>query len=195
MSEPTQLKSVETDPFDLAAIRLSQNFISTAGVKKRLTTVPVRRKPNKQDFNRVHPSEDYRANLSIINFKEERDTYLVPRHLQEELLGETEPVTAYTAINRQGVVFLWLVRLPLEGDKPNAWWDSARAAAETAMTSWTRVQANMSLGAYEISLGDAIKVEPEWPDLTFQEIYKIAFRDRLITGLDHAAVQRLRGQI
>jgi hypothetical protein len=188
----SDLKTVESDPFDLAAIRLSQNFISTAGVKKKLTTVPVR-KPNKQDFVRVHPSEDYRANLSVINFKEERDTYLVPRHLQEDLLGETEPVTAYTAVNRQGVVFLWLVRLPLEADKTNEWWTSARSAAETAMTSWTRMQANMSLGAYEIFTSEQIKAEPEWPDLTFQDIYKIAFRDRLITGLDHPAVQRLRG--
>jgi hypothetical protein len=61
------------------------------------------------------------------------------------------------------------------------------------MTSWARVQANTSLGAYEIFTSDQIKAEPEWPDYTFQEIYKIAFRDRLITGLDHPAVQRLRG--
>jgi hypothetical protein len=41
------------DPFDLSKLRLDQSFVETAGVKKLLTTVPVRR-PNPQDFIRVH---------------------------------------------------------------------------------------------------------------------------------------------
>ena len=47
------------DPFDPASLRLDQNFAETAGVKKLLTTVPVR-KPNRQDFVRVHPDADFR---------------------------------------------------------------------------------------------------------------------------------------
>ena len=47
------------DPFDPANLRLSQSFVETAGVKKLLTTVPVR-KPSPQDFVRVHPSPEYR---------------------------------------------------------------------------------------------------------------------------------------
>ena len=42
------------DPFDPAALRLDQSFADTVGVKKHVTTVPVR-KPNRQDFVRVHP--------------------------------------------------------------------------------------------------------------------------------------------
>ena len=37
------------DPFDLNNLRLDQSFVESAGVKKLLTTVPVR-KPNPQDF-------------------------------------------------------------------------------------------------------------------------------------------------
>ncbi len=41
------------DPFgNLAALRLGQSFADTVGVKKLLTTVPVR-KPGRQDFTRV----------------------------------------------------------------------------------------------------------------------------------------------
>jgi len=36
------------DPFDPAALRLDQSYADTVGVKKLLTTVPVR-KPNRQD--------------------------------------------------------------------------------------------------------------------------------------------------
>jgi hypothetical protein len=35
--------------------------------------------------------------------------------------------------------------------------------------------------------------EPVWPDLSFQELVRIAYRDRMITSLDHAVVKRLRG--
>ena len=49
--------SIEPDPFDLANLRLDQSFVETAGVKKLLTTVPVR-KPNPQDFVRVHPDRN-----------------------------------------------------------------------------------------------------------------------------------------
>jgi len=44
---------------DPAALRLDQSFADTVGVKKLLTTVPVR-KPNRQDFVRVHPDPAFR---------------------------------------------------------------------------------------------------------------------------------------
>ena len=47
------------DPFDPANLRLSQSFTETVGVKKLLTTVPVR-KPSPQEFVRVHPDPEYR---------------------------------------------------------------------------------------------------------------------------------------
>src|SRR6516164_6505574 len=97
------------DPFDLAGLRLSQNFTETTGVKKLLTTVPVR-KPNPQDFVRVHPSADYRADFAMIELKDEREEYIVRgRDLIGELAGEITPKTLFTAINRQNVVFLWPV--------------------------------------------------------------------------------------
>ena len=42
------------DPFDPANLRLSQSFTETVGVKKLLTTVPVR-KPSPQDFVQGSP--------------------------------------------------------------------------------------------------------------------------------------------
>jgi hypothetical protein len=66
---------VKLDPFDPAALRLDQSFAG-AGVKKLLTTVPVR-KPGRQDFVRVHPGEDYRLTTAIVELKEEREFYLI----------------------------------------------------------------------------------------------------------------------
>ena len=72
-----------------------------------------------------------------------------------ELEGELVYKTIFTAINRQGVVFLWPVRLALPDDRKSDWPRSAREAAEMAMDKWLRVQANMSLGAYETTVASA----------------------------------------
>jgi hypothetical protein len=73
------------------------------------------------------------------------------------------------------------------------WHRSAREAAGFAMTRWVRCKANRSLGAYEIFQAEACIAEPTWPDLNFQEVIRIAFRDRLITSMDHPVIKRLRG--
>jgi hypothetical protein len=193
-SEQADDPQATPDPFDLAKLRLNPSFLETAGVKKLLTTVPAR-KPNPQDFFRVHPAPDYRENFAMIDLKEDREDFLVLPELLPELAGEVVFKTIFTAINRQGVVFLWPIRLPAPDDRKSDWARSAREAAELAMGRWVRLKSNMSLGAYEINLAESIMVEPEWPELSFQDLVRIAYRDRMITNLEHAVVRRLRGQI
>jgi hypothetical protein len=191
---PTVSTSEPSEEFDLESLRLSQNFTETAGVKNLLITVPVR-KPSPQDFVRVHPSVDYRADFAIIELKEEREEYIVRGHdLIGELAGEITPKTLFTAINRQGVVFLWPVRLPDSDGREMEWHRSMREAAEIATGRWVRVKANISLGAYEITVAESMIAEPNWPEQSLRELIEIAFRKRLITAIDHPVVKRLRGQ-
>jgi hypothetical protein len=200
MSKPT-LQAVDPDtpttsapdPFDLASLRLNPSFVETAGVKKLLTTVPARR-PSPQDFVRVHPSPDYRENFAMIDLKDDREDYLVRPEILPDLAGEVVYKTIFTAINRQGVVFLWPIRLPAPDDRKSDWPRSQREAAELAMRQWIRLKANMSLGAYEITMAESVMAEPVWPELSYQQLLSIAYRDRMITTLDHAVVKRLRGQ-
>jgi hypothetical protein len=180
------------DPFDLDSLSLSQNFLETAGVKKLLRTVPTR-KSNPQDFVRVHPSPDYRRDFLCLDLKDDRELYLVRPEIAPETVGETVMKTIYTAINRQGVVFLWPVTVPPPDGRQLEWWRSMREAAELAMTSWIRVKANMSLGAYEMFQADGLMAEPEWPDISYQDLLKIGFRDRMIDRVDHPVIKRLRG--
>jgi len=189
--EPTTA-ATPPDPFDLGSLCLSQNFLERAGVKKLLRTVPAR-KPNPQDFIRVHPGPDYRRNIVCVDLKDDREYYLVRPEIAPELVGETVVKTIYTAINRQGVVFLWPVTVPPPDGKQLEWWRSMREAAELAMTSWIRVKANMSLGAYEMFQACGLMAEPEWPDDPYQDLLKIGFRDRMIDRIDHPIIKRLRG--
>ena len=183
------------DGMSVEQLRLTQNFVELAGVKKLLTTVPVR-KPNKQDYNRVHPDPAFRSVVGLIELKDDRDIYLVSPAMTLELPGEYYPATLYTTINRQGVVFLWPVRLPEPGGKQLEWHRSAAQHAVLAMTVWARIVPNMSLGAYEVTPAPRVKDEPVWPEgITFQKLLEIAFRDRFINSPDHPVVQRLRGQV
>ena len=60
-----------------AALRLDQSVLETVGTRKLITTVPVR-KPNQQEFFRVHPDPAYRLTpAAVIELKDERETYLV----------------------------------------------------------------------------------------------------------------------
>ena len=188
---PESVPATPADPFDLGALRVSQDFAAMAGVKKQLNNVPVR-KPNKQDFVRVHPDESYRVTLHVIVLQDDREVYVVRPDLYAALNNEVVTVTLFTAINRQGVVFLWPVRLPSSDGKTNAWWTSARMAAEQAMAKWVRVSANQSLKAYEVLTAESCTHEPEWPEQSLQELIRIAFRDQLVDSIDHPVVKRLR---
>jgi len=183
------------DPFNPASLRLDQSFADGAAVKKLLTTVPVR-KPNRQDFVRVHPDPAYRLTpAGIIELKDERETYLVTLSMAAELDREIALATLFLAINRQGVLFLWPVKLPGADGKHNEWHRSAAEAADAATKHWVRVTSNMSLGAYEVFQAEANIPDPIWPDLSLSEILKIAFRDRLVDRPDHPLIKRLRGAL
>jgi hypothetical protein len=182
------------DPFDPASLRLDQSFVETAGVNKMLTTVPVR-KPNRQDFVRVHHDPAYRMPCALIELKEERETYLLTPAISRVLPGEFSIATIFTAINRQGVVSLWPVKTPGSDGKQNDWNRSAAEAAVMAVTRWVRVTANMSMGAYEISVAEGPIPDPEWPKHSFRDLLKIGFGDRLVSSLDHPLISRLRGRM
>ena len=181
------------DPFAPENLRLSQSFTETVGVKKLLTTIPVR-KPSPQDFVRVRPGPEYRENFPIVDLKDDREEYIVTAGLVPELVGEYVTKTLFLATNRQGTLFFWPVRLPGSDGKDLDWWRSGREAAELAMQGWVRVKANMNLGAYDIFQAESVISEPEWPELGYWELIKIAFRDHLITTTDHPVIKRLRGQ-
>src|SRR5450759_5003783 len=87
MSEVTNPEPTP-DPFNPAALRLDQSYADTVGVKKLLTTVPVR-KPSRQDFVRVNPDPRYRLTpAAIIEVKDDREVYLVLPGMAQALPGE-----------------------------------------------------------------------------------------------------------
>jgi hypothetical protein len=182
------------EPFDLARLRIGQDFTEMIGVKKALLTVPVR-KPTSQTFVRVHPDEAYRDRFAILERKEDHMNYLVVPTIAEAIPGEVAAKMLFTTIDRQGVISLWPIRLPGRDGRHDAWNRSALQAAQLAMTRWIRLASNMALGAYEVFEAAATFPDPEWPPCPFQQLLEIAFKDCLIDSIDHPVLQRLRGEL
>jgi hypothetical protein len=183
------------DPFDPERLRLTQNFSASVGVKKLLTSVPVR-KPAKEWWIQTHPSDNYRIQTAVLELKEDREIYLVDRGLWEGLAteGTFSPRLLVTTINRQGILFLWPIRLPGPDGKIDEWNRSALEAATKAAGAWVRVAANMALGAYDIFETSSQLTSPEWPTTPFNELLRTAFRDKLIDTPDHMVLKKLRGE-
>jgi len=184
-----------TADFNLDSLRLRQDFNETLGVQRVLSHVPVR-KPNKTNFIRVRPGEDYRMDVGIVEMKEERETFLVtPAMMSEPGIYElVVPARLVTYITRQGVVALWPLKLEKDG-KLNPWHESALEAAQLAEDKWVSVRADMSLGAYQIFLATAELPEPEWPEHTFSELVRLGFKGLIVDTPDHPLIQQLTGAI
>jgi hypothetical protein len=183
------------DPFNLKALREPQTLVQ---VRDRRLAVPVRRKPNRLDFVRVHPSPDYRVTMPIFKMRSEaggdEEMYFVHPSQQGAMQDEFRMHTIYTAVNLRGSVFLWCVPLPIDdGREPNNWLVTNRESAELAIQRWVRVASDMGAGAYRIVEYEGPPVEPVWPQESFLELLKLAFKNRMIDRPDHPIILRLRG--
>jgi hypothetical protein len=178
---------------DIEALRLSPGDATLAGTTEILSHVPVR-KPNRHEFVRVRPEPEFWFGTGVFEDKEERDTFIVSPSMREALVGEIKPVLLVQTMTRQGVLLLWPLKLPIEGQRHNSWAETAREAAELAKTKWVRVVADMGLGGYRIYQAEGELSEPAWPDKPLPEILQIAFRDRVVDSEDHPVVRRLRGR-
>lgn len=179
------------DPFNPASLRIDVSKMHATGAKKALLSVPVR-KPGDQEYARVHPGEDYRAPYAVIIDKERSETYLVHANLVAELSRDVKIVDLRYVVNRSGDVSIWAIPLPPTDGRDNPWHQSAREIAELAETKWVRVTAGA--GRYEAWEAPHGVPEPVWPQLTFDEVIRIAFpAPRVITNLSHPLVRKLMG--
>ena len=185
------------DPFNLDELRAAPDLESVS-VEKVLTTVPVRR-PGKNDFFRVHPGKDFVIDNYVLEHESDQDrtTYWVTPNLRDALGDYLRKVRLFTCIDKRGNVFLWAAKLPAVDGSPAAqsWYKSALLAADEARKTWVKIMGNRAIGAYDIVLARGNLGDPQWPDHSFEDLIRLAFRDRLIDNLDHAVIRDLNGEI
>lgn len=186
--------------FSLDQFKVSQDFQQQISVKRQLVKVPVR-KPHKSWFVRVHPDSNYRATVYLVEIADSVgcELYLVSGDISSEVYAEFQQYmkvqTVYTAVSRQGDVFLWPVPQPGMDGKDLDWWESAREAASEAVNSWVRVVANQGLGVYDVYIAQGNLADPEWPSEDFGALLFKGFKGKIIDSIEHEALNKLRGLI
>src|SRR5262249_46659017 len=154
-----------------------QDLAAAAGVKKHLTELPIRT-PDKSWWVRRHPEPEYSLDAWVIELKDLQETYLVLPDLWPKLMGEAtfRPKMFFLATNMQGKLFLWPVRRPADDTKePDRWMRAPLEAVHLAKDTWTRITWNEDTRQHDVATCSADR-EPQWPDLPFRELLKIAFR-------------------
>jgi len=182
------------NPFDPKRLRISQGFGDTAHVRHVVASCPVRR-PGRQEFVRVHHAAEMSIEVALLEFKEQREHYLVAPELAATLPGEAVPKILHTTITRHGGLMLWPIKLPDENGRLDPWNDAALVAAERAKTAWIRLASNQALGTYEVTEAQGSVPDPAWPDVTLDKLLELGFRDRFIEGVDHPVIRHLRGEL
>ena len=181
------------DPFDPVSLRINPENTGVA-IKKVTTTIRCW-KPDKQDFVRVRPGDEWRLDTMILE-EDGGDSYIVSPLLHDELARECFPARLVLAITRSNTPFLWRLKLPRADGQSNHWNDAALVAAQLAETKWVRIASNMTTKCYDVFEATGINLEPQWPDdLEFKDILRLCFKDRFIDSLDHPFLQRLRGEV
>jgi hypothetical protein len=178
--------------FDLAALRLPQNYVETAGVEKRGA---IRLgKPPKHSFFRVRTGAEFQFPTRLLEFGEGKDTYLISAELCESLATLLRAVVLRVYVTLDGVAGVWPLAIP-DPLRPNRWHTSALEIAHAAEGRWIRMAANQAVGAYDyvIALGDL--KEPAWPASSLEEIIREAFKDRFIEQASHPVLRALRGEV
>lgn len=183
------------DPFDPAALRINPNTAAGAiGVKRKILAIKVD-KPDKMEFVRVHPDAAYRIDTGVVLDKVNRESYLVAPTLWSELPDFLTLVRLCLAVNRSGTPFLWSAKLPDPDGRPMDWHTSMLEAQELAVNRWVRVQADMNASSYAVFEATGNLPNPEWPELTLQELLKLAFKTRFIDSMTHPFLQELFGEV
>lgn len=187
--------------FDFSTLRLPTTFEQGITAKKLVTTIPVRKPKSGLEFFRIRPEPEWTFQTFLLDLKEgEEEKYLVIPELYTEALssGKLKPVTIYTGITFTGQVFFVSdIPLPDLDGKDNEYNRSRRIAYEMAKTKWVKIQANKSLGAYDIIEAVSQLPDPVWPEepVDIIKAIEIAFKNNLIDSIDHPVLKKLRGEL
>jgi hypothetical protein len=189
------------DPFDLKNLRIDPSGM--VGAVERVALGYSVRKPNPNSFFRVHPDPAYYAEAFLFadkqNKKTRGDIYLVsPAYVptvHPDCVRRFKPHKLYLVQERHAVdPIVWPIGFALsDEDRDNEYWLTARTAAETAKTKWTRI--DTSDARYVSYHPKADFPDPVWTTVPFREILRLAFKDRIINSHEHPVIKGLLGYV
>jgi hypothetical protein len=183
---------------DLEKCRLSEDDTAGLGVGHEiLTRVPVQR-PSRKQFVRCHPDPLMMDSMATYIDEDDGETYLVTGSMREVFGDDVKPTHLQLAmIHRSRTLFIWSSTIPsADAGRGRSWHESQLTVKKIAEKNWVRVLSDRALSGYRVFPSEAALSDPAWPtDKTFQDYLEIAFRDRIITSMDHPVVRKYLGRV
>jgi hypothetical protein len=160
--------------------------------------IPQVRKPERQDWFRLHPNPNYRVAMLVLKYKppetDNQRVYLLSPNLRERYAHECSKVQVHILVLRSGQVLIYLMNCD-PAQHENSWNTSARKAMEEAEENWVRMASNVPGKTYDVTINRSANFpKPVWPKQSFAEIMRAAFGDRYLTDPDHPILKDLDGR-
>lgn len=183
-------------------LRITQDF-GDISVETAYTHIPLR-KPGKTEFFRVNPCEESRGQFLFLDYSEPgamtKDKYLIVPELVNQI-PDVSGVKAHlvvTAVSRpENAPFLWPIRLPNKTMfGPDTWALCDLKILKRSEEEWLRKETKAGVQGYMAVISKADWPEPEFPNLSFQEMLAKAIpEERIIKDQSHTVIRKMRGEI
>ena len=174
----------------ILANRLGQDFLSNPVGKKITTRISIR-KPSSSEYFRTKGDFSYQT---MTLKTDSGDEYVLDQSLWSEYSSDAKAKMFILCTNRKAECFLWAIGVP-DPLRPNGWTQSTLEAVRIAQDKWVRAVSNMSAQQRDIYTAEGVLAEPEWLELTNDEIIELAFKDRFIEDDSHPILQQLKGRL
>jgi hypothetical protein len=179
---------------DLEQFRLDQDFASHIKTRKTAVSISVRR-PDRQHWIYIHPKKDWRVSVAVLEDKVNQRTYVVIPEIVPEVTADLVPKLLVTYATRQGTTSLWPIRMPDEAGRLDTYNESALSIVEQYPAQWIRVLPNQVDRCYDVLEVPSIELPvPNWPDGGFNQLFSLAFKNRVINNINHPVLRALRGE-
>jgi hypothetical protein len=179
---------------NLDQFRIDQNFATHVQTRKTAVSVSVRR-PDRQHWICIHPGIDWRASVAVLEDRANQRTYVVVPEIVPEVTADLVPKLLVAYATRQNTISLWPVRMPDEAGRLDTYSESALSIIEQYPGQWIRVLPNQIDRVYDVLEMPSIESPaPKWPEGGFRELFGKAFKNRVITQINHPVLKALRGE-
>ena len=174
--------------------KLPENFIGGVGGIK-LPTKPSFGKLSNQRFSRVHPGEEYKFPINVVEDKESGEEYLATPDMAPHLGRMAQPRILRLAVDNAGTPKLIAQPIIDQSAKTTLWTTTMLEAIERAENEWVRIESNMESQQYFVIVAAADLGEPSWPNQSMDKLIEAVFLGRIISHEDHPLIQQLQGRV
>jgi hypothetical protein len=178
------------NPAAAADLAIDQSHLEEFAELGSKSSVVECRKPPKGHFFTVRKEQDKsswkdRAYFFLLEM-EGRDPYIVAPAIAKQKEEDTiRPVLIVRYVTMAGDEGLWALKLDRQDQKSSPWNTSAMHILEFAESSWVRMMNAKKHYRHQKSHKTFEEVPPQFTNRSFNELINIAFKDRVVTSLDH----------